>query len=72
MAAFPAIAFERPATEERLKAIGPTNALPPALQRALATEDFAPLQGRTNGFSPHLLDRECDSNHKRLRRNSCC
>jgi len=36
MAAFPAIASERPETEERLKAIGPTNGLPPALQRALA------------------------------------
>ena len=34
MATFPSIAFERPATEERLKAIGPTNASPPALQRA--------------------------------------
>ena len=43
MAAFPAIASERLETEERLKAVGPTNALPPALQRALATEDFAPL-----------------------------
>jgi len=43
MATFPSIAFERPATEERLKAIGPTNASPPALQRALATEDFASL-----------------------------
>jgi len=43
MAAFPAIASERSETEERLKAIGPINGLPPALQRALATEDFAPL-----------------------------
>ena len=39
MATFPSIAFERPATEERLKAIGPTNASP----RALATEDSASL-----------------------------
>ena len=43
MAAFPAIASERLETEERLKAIGPVNGLPPALQRALATEDFTPL-----------------------------
>jgi len=43
MAAFPAIAFEQPTTEERLKAIGPTDALPPALQRALTIEDFVPL-----------------------------
>src|SRR5258708_28335504 len=43
MAAFPAIASERPETEEWLKAIGPVNGLPPALQRALATEDFTPL-----------------------------
>ena len=43
MATFPAIAFNRPATEERLKAIGPTNGLPPALQRALVIKDFAPL-----------------------------
>jgi hypothetical protein len=43
MATFPSIGFERPPTEEQLKAIGPTNASPPALQRALATEDFASL-----------------------------
>jgi archaemetzincin len=43
MATFPTIVFKQPATEERLKAIGPANALPPPLQRALAIEDFAPL-----------------------------
>jgi archaemetzincin len=43
MAAFQAIAFEQPTAEERLKAIGPTDALPPALQRALTIEAFAPL-----------------------------
>jgi hypothetical protein len=47
MATFLAIVSERPAMEEQLKAIGPTNALPPALQRALATEDFAPLAWRS-------------------------
>jgi len=43
MAAFKAIAFEQPTTEERLKAIGPTDALPRALKRALTIEGFAPL-----------------------------
>ena len=43
MAAFRAIAFEQPTTEERLKAIGPTDALPRALKRALTIEGFAPL-----------------------------
>jgi hypothetical protein len=48
-------AFERPATEERLKAIGPTNASPPALQRALAAEDFAslPAPGPRDWFAVH-------------------
>lgn len=43
MAAFKAIAFEQPTREERLKAIGPTDALSPALKRALSVEGFAPL-----------------------------
>jgi archaemetzincin len=43
MAAFKAIAFEQPTKEERLKAIGPTDALPRALKRALTIEGFAPL-----------------------------
>jgi hypothetical protein len=42
MANFKAIAFEQPTTEERLKAIGPTDALPP-LRCALTIEDFVPL-----------------------------
>ena len=43
IANFPANEFKPPATEERLKAIGSTNALPPALQRTLDIKDFASL-----------------------------
>jgi hypothetical protein len=44
MAAAKAIAFKQPTTEERLKAIGPIDALPPAL----TIEDFAPLSPPLN------------------------